>query len=189
MIKQYKQNLLNLYNKHKNQHYVQEGLCWYSSARTYFGQLADKYKLPHNKVYAVVAALSPFQRWETQLTKTEPFIAAELRKKGMGRFPGFRSNVRTARYLLHSKEEPKLTGRKVSAFYKNLSGDSTEVTLDRHAISAALGVKQKENYRIDNNTFSAIRRAYVECAQRVNLGLSTFQAIIWTIWKRNARSA
>lgn len=174
----YQENLLRLFEL-TPENIRAEGVQWYPSARLYFTQLARKYKLQPRIVLGVVAALSPFVSWKTQLLHTEGFIRNELKKKGSGRFPGFKPNIRNARNIMAGMPPLEvLKGPKTRAFYKNLIGLTNHVTLDRHAISAALNVKV-----IDHDDLKGIAMAYRKAARKVGLGLSHFQAVIWQMWR------
>jgi len=176
-------NLLELYHN-APPNIKQEGLLWYSSARTYYSQLARKLHLKPRVVLGVVAALSPFVKWSTQLALTEKFITDELHQKGSGSFPGFPANLRTARSILGGTPVLEaLNGPKTRAFYKNLIGRKKPITLDRHAISAALGKKISPKERHTKAQLRDIHRAYVEAAKQERVGNCDFQAIVWSTWR------
>jgi hypothetical protein len=177
------QNLCNLYHN-APPNIKQEGLLWYQSARTYYSQLARKLHIKPSKVLGVVAALSPFVSWPTQLRHTEKFIVDEMEKAGSGRFPGFGANLRTARSILGGTSVLQaLKGPKVRAFYKNLIGRKKPITLDRHAISAAIGRKIGQRDKHTKSQLKLIKEAYESASSHAGIGNCDFQAVIWATWK------
>ena len=174
-------NLKFLYDS-TNESLRREGRLWYPAANEYFSQLANKYGLQPSKVMGVVAALSPFVGWKTQLDRTEAFIRDETQQRGTGRFPGFSRNILNARLILHDLQpEQVLVGPKVRAFYQNLMGDTQILTLDRHAISAALG---KKTLRVPLKLSQEITEGYWNAANTAREYPRDFQAIIWLQWRQ-----
>jgi len=173
-----KSNLLLLFQE-CSEKIKQEGKLWYPAAQVYFCDLAKKYNLREDTILGIVAALSPFVSWQTQLKQTETFLLTQ-------NFPGFKSNILAARRILNGVPPGfVLKGQKVSVFFANLMGNTSHVTLDRHAISAAVGRKIGQHEKLSRTMFNQIRTAYMEAADMVKpqINVRDFQAIIWNWWK------
>jgi hypothetical protein len=79
-----------------------------------------------------------------------------------------------------------LGGDKVRAFYRNLTGDFSCVTIDRHAIAisgwdgkglSAAGVPTSRLY-------ARVQTAYKFAGERLNLTGAEAQALTWNHWRR-----
>src|SRR5206468_38808 len=74
-------------------------------------------------------------------------------------------------------------GPKVNSFARNLSGDDTVVTVDTHAMQAALN-DVKSTYTLKWGPYNIFARCYVDAAKRIGRAPAEFQAILWFTWKR-----
>ena len=177
-----------LYRKNLRAWYAQstdderaEGLDWYPSARREVARIACDYRLPNRMVAHVIAALSPRNKWERNLADAEAFVAAFLENRPMPSANTFSSNRRSAWRVLH--ENAEATGRKVSSFAANLTGDDDTLTVDTWTIRAATGGRVDT---VQNLTeYREVARAYVAVARELGLTPASLQAIIW-IAIRNA---
>jgi len=167
---------------------------WYETAGAWCRLLDADYDMPIGTAAGYVAALSPLNSWEAQLHFTEPSIAACLALIKAGyrphegiRGPGFFANRDKASRILQG-ELPLdvLGGDKVRAFYRNLMGDFSVVTIDRHAVTvsgwtgkglSAAGVPTSRLY-------ARISMAFIFAGERLGMTGPEIQALTWNHYRR-----
>jgi hypothetical protein len=167
---------------------------WYENAGSWCNGLDADYDLPPGTVAGYVAALSPLNSWDSQLKFTPGSIAQCLYLISKGRRPhegitgpGFFSNRdKAARILQGEAPLDVLGGDKVRAFFRNLTGDYSCVTIDRHAIAitgwdgkglSAAGVPTSRLY-------SRVETAYKFAGESLDLTGPEIQALTWSHWRR-----
>lgn len=139
-----------------------------------------------NKVAGVIAALSPQRHWKTNLKLAKEFIkAGEARH-----MPVF---LKKARDIVQSDGSVEaisdiLKGRKITSFFLNIVGDdeSKTLTIDRHALSIALGKKtSEEDYRgITKNQYQFFVNAYIIEAKKVGVSPLLMQSSTWVRYRK-----
>lgn len=158
-----------------------EGEDWYATAQDFCAGLAGFSGYPLHAVCGVVAALSPQRSWG------ENQRAAHRLCTGRPIF-GLTRNTEKARRILQGETietvlqppNPKrITGRKVRAFYENLTGNEIAVTVDRHAACIA-GVCDHLDSR---NRYVEVASAYQYAATVRHTTPSTMQAVTWVAWR------
>lgn len=169
-------------------------LSWYRDAQAWIGEVAGRLDIPQNRLAGFVAAMSPQNGWDDQRRYTEAGAAAaiailETRESSRDTEtveraartivgPGFDSNKRKATRIL-TGEDPLavLSGPKVRAFYRNLTGDTQAVTIDRHATVIAWG--ENAPLSLTAKRYVEASAAYVEAGSRLGLAPSAIQALTW----------
>src|SRR5262245_188342 len=142
------------------------GLSWYPSAAAEAQTLADRHGYDHRTIAACIAAISPQCNWNDNLRIARELVSGAPKISG-GALPG---NVRIAKRALADRAiaiDPYFqSAPKVCAFARNLSGDGEPVTVDSHAVQAALndplfrkGLKVAP-YRIVADVYQAIAREF-----------------------------
>jgi hypothetical protein len=158
------------------------GEQWYPKARAIVSQWAEHYGQSVETVACVVAALSPQNNWPTNLIQADDILAN--RPVSIG---GIRANIDKAERILRDRAIRTIEyfpqGPKVASFAINLSGDDTAVTVDTHAMQAALANVQS-TYTLKWQPYICFATAYEIAANRVGRLSAEFQAIIWHTWKR-----
>jgi hypothetical protein len=163
---------------------------WYQFAGGFAHGLDADFDLPCGTSAGFIAALSPLNSWEMQIEYSPPSIAAVLRllRKGLDARqaavgivgPGFFSNRhKAARILAGENPLSVLSGDKVRAFYANLTGDMSQVTIDRHALAIAGWEKSLTPAAYRRLTF-----AYRMAAENLDLEPAEVQALTWCHWRR-----
>lgn len=161
---------------------VRDGQEWYPKAREIVRQWSAHYSLDVRTVAAVVAVISPQCAWENNLIIADDVLA--------GRLPSvhgaLNANLQKAYRIIAdgavdvSRYSPG--GFKVQSFASNLAGNDGAVTVDTHAMQAALGDPtfagcfRRPHYLI----YSEV---YRQAARKVRRLPSEFQAIVWLAWK------
>lgn len=171
--------LLGWYSK-ATQDQLNRGLHWYDEAKRQCEILAMYYGIPTNVAAAIVAILSPACQWERNLRDAAQLLSR--REKAV--VTTYRRNKEKALKLLECGDLSLVSGNKVSAFFANLMGDHTVVTVDRWA-AKAVGI---DGHKVSTNgaLYRRIANAYKEAAQRVGISPAQFQAIVWLVIREHS---
>mgnify|MGYP003639389834 FL=1 len=186
---------------------VSHGIAWYAEAYEQCRIMADRYDLPIYIVAGVVAALSPNNRWSTNVTNAYDLINAwhnddtpdnvsvctynAMKLKAWSILREMPDRYEENDTLIVDEVKTILNGKKIVCFYENIMGDDT-CTIDGHARNIAynervnltdnktsIGVKEYANLQ------DAYRIAASRC--RVNgrrLKAYELQAITWVTWRK-----
>lgn len=179
---------------------VREGKRWYSDAAKIAESISDETGISHLKVAGVIAALSPQNPWDRNVTDARNICqvysidgkdAAQAVKVGT-----FGANKAKAIKILQCEGLVDyvtvchiLNGQKVVNFYRSILGHDDAVCVDGHAYSIWLGerVSTKDTPKLTTNLYNRIAEDYRECTTKINeiLGSnykpSTVQAITWVV--------
>lgn len=159
-----------------------EGRLWYPRARRIIREWSEHYDYPRETVACVVAAISPQCPWERNLIIADDILARRAPSIG-----GIRANIDKAIAIRDNCAISTLdyfkSGPKVACFAANLAGDNTLVTIDTHAIQAAL-LDTTVSFGLRWPQYQVVAECYATAASKVNYRPATFQAIIWCAWKR-----
>jgi hypothetical protein len=181
-------NLLTYYDQ-ANDTLFKAGASWYRYAQTFCERVARECKITPKMAAFVIAALSNNIPWEDQVRDTIPFVL-HIRRGGDW-------NVSPGRFLPACKEKAArilagdfdaLTGPKVTVFARNMLGDYTHVTIDRHAVRGAL-----RRHTDDNETSrwvaakgkkrKMLEAAYHEASRLRAIEPAILQAVVWTVYR------
>lgn len=160
---------------------------WYVYQQYTLLSIANDYGVSLNTVTYVTATLSPALSWEKNLESVKAFFDGWFGRYGNNRQTAYGSNVRKCSDYMFGLRSGKPTGRKVSAFYQNLLGDTQTLTLDRHAIRAARwGVRnmggESGEQKICGQEFAVVENAYRKAAELLEVSPSYLQALIWQLF-------
>lgn len=171
-----------------------DGLTWYTEAREFIKVVAKKFELPTAIVAGVVAVTSPRKGWGAnkdiayQLCEMYTQHATEedvLSIKG-----AFRTNLAKAWNILRMTEADNVydyvRGPKVTAFYANLLGIDSALTLDTHALRAWAGHTDRISW--SKKELTQAETDYRNAASRTDVTVAQFQAIIWVVWRERIMS-
>lgn len=172
---------------------------WYPLAKEIATNIGLKYGVSTNTAAAVIAALSPNNKWERNCKDAENLIAAYvaggIKQAADVKVCTYGANKAKALVILESEEsgyDAILNGRKVVAFYHCIMGDDYAVVVDGHAYSVWIGERltMKEVPAIGKKLYAAIVDDYVEAAGIINVmhgcnyTAAQIQAITWVAHKR-----
>lgn len=162
------------------------GRGWYRDARRIARRLGRQHGMTPSRVAAVIAALSPRQRWRVNVTQAERLLAG-----WDGPYSAFPRQLEKARAIINgARPADVLTGIKEHAFWRAIAGDDTAVTVDRWAIQTATGetgARAYETLNKDNRARRAIAAAFTEAAELAGERPREFQAILWIAERGNAQ--
>ncbi len=160
---------------------------WYGYAGQWCAELDRDYSLPCGSVAGFVAALSPLNSWPSQVKFTPASLSNGLELIHAGESaihgilgPGFSSNKdKAARILAGEKPLDVLGGDKVRAFFRNLTGDFSVVTIDRHAL-AICGLDEG----ITSKRYAQASKAFAMAGARLGITGAETQALTWVHWRK-----
>jgi len=145
------------------------------------------------KACGVIAALSPMVKWEKNLELAYMLVVQDVSPEDM---PCLKTNARKAKAILESNgSDPAileiLSGKKVSAFFLNIQypDDSIHLTMDRHAVSIAIGKKlTDEKLQMTAGQYEFLSECYRYTAAKLGINALLLQSATWLFWRRNGRS-
>ncbi len=171
---------------------VAQGLVWYSNANQTAQWLAGSYHVSLESACGVLAALSPGNPWDKNITDAEEFIRAYV-SGNRGRYLpkvgsyGRKNRVKAERILTGKFPLDVLGGDKVRAFYSNILCPDARgiVTIDRHAKCCAVGVKLADKATLVRPAeYRYLTRHFLRCSEIVGVLPTQFQAVVWVTWRR-----
>lgn len=183
------ENILAVYER-ANEWDIAEGLTWYAEAHRLCVIFSKRYDKPLDVVIAVMAALSPRNKWSQNVKDTERILQAvndgepeDFIKTGTTHL--FRDR---AYKIARTGNIGLLRGPKVWSFYKNIYDyDFTDrVTVDVWAARVVEGVFSGL-VKLDNRIYNKIEREYQEAAKLLGLRPLELQAITWVTVRRYAK--
>lgn len=163
------------------------GANWYPIARRIVGRWSIQYGYSPETVAVIIAALSPQCDWHQNLVGAESILVG-------GIATGTRclqACIRKAVYLRESNAclddliDVMPHGAKVNHFAANLCGLDHCVTIDTHAMQAALDnpIAVVPSTAFHWNQYRTFESAYVDTATDLGIVPTAFQATLWLSWK------
>ena len=175
-----------------------DGIVWYANAYADCKRIAVDCDVPIHIVVGVVAALSPNNKWDRNVTNARDLIEGYLNGDHV-------ENIKVSTYnamknkawaILEAMPDTDnvitiLNGQKITSFYQNIMGYDT-CTVDGHAKNIFYGVRHgltDDKTNVGKREYKEISQAYVDAGKRVRVNgrpLKAFeiQAITWVVWRR-----
>ena len=181
---------------------VVAGSDWYTDAHKIAGRIASMYNLHHAVVAAVIAALSPNNKWERNCQDAENIIAAYyhgteddalLVKVCTYKANKIKAIKCLAKGIGYDDLKTILNGPKVIEFFHCISGSTPrDVCIDGHAYSIWFGERLtlKKVPNIGKRLRERIKEDYITVTDWINEELDTsyepsqIQAITWVAHRR-----
>ena len=184
-------NIISVYrDADETQH--AEGLLWYSDAQKAAHNIAVKYDIAVYIAVAVIAALSPNNKWSRNIVNADALIGAFIRGDGLlsVKVSTYHAMKRKAWDILAARPDydgakAMLKGQKITSFFMDIMGEFN-VTIDGHARNIAYGERvglTDDRTNIGVREYRALQAAYEEAARRVGLMPYQLQAITWRVWR------
>jgi hypothetical protein len=171
---------------------VNEGLLWYSDAKQAAHDIAVKHGVPVYIVVAVIAALSPNNKWSRNVVNADALIGAFVNGDGIDavRVSTYNKMKQKAWDILAARPDydgakRMLKGQKITSFFMDIMGEFN-VTIDGHARNIAYDERvglTDDRTNIGVREYRAIQAAYEEAARRLRLMPYQLQAITWRVWR------
>jgi len=173
---------------------IKHGLTWYVNANSDCKEIAEKLELPLHIVIGVVSALSPNNKWERNIINAEDLCTAFINGQDMdsikvSTYHKMKEKAWSILQSMPSYEETIeiLNGKKIVSFFRNISGDETDITIDGHARNIYYNDKQgltTPNTNIKKNEYKDIQKAYARASKKLGIKAYELQAITWLAWRR-----
>jgi hypothetical protein len=177
-----------------------DGANWYGRASDAAQIIGDRYSLPMNAVAGVIAALSPNNKWERNVTDAEllcrAYVLGGHAAADKIKVSTYGANkIKALRILAGESPLSVLGGLKVRAFYLCIMGDSSSVCVDGHAYAIWTGerIATTRTPKITPKLYAAISADYIKAADTINSILGAdytaaqIQAITWITYRRMVR--
>jgi len=169
------------------------GFTWYKIANTECLKIANKFEMPLYIVVGVVAALSPNNKWDRNITNGHDLIEAFINGDHMEsvKVSTYHKMKEKAWCILESMpdyEETKrqLNGQKIVCFFENIMGEDT-CTIDGHARNIYYGERiglTNDKTNIGKKEYQFLQSEYKKLANEYGMKAYEMQAITWVVWRR-----
>jgi len=169
------------------------GFTWYKIANIECLKIADKFEMPLYIVVGVVAALSPNNKWDRNITNSHDLIEAFINGDHMEsvKVSTYHKMKEKAWCILESMpdyEEIKrqLNGQKIVCFFENIMGEDT-CTIDGHARNIYYGERiglTNDKTNIGKKEYQFLQSEYKKLANEYGMKAYEMQAITWVAWRR-----
>ncbi len=180
---------------------IQQGKDWYQRAYDLSVSLIHTYDgLTLGQAIGVIAALSPNNKWERNCADAESMI--KLWHVGedsrQAKVCTYNTNKDKAARILELESvdteaiQDILSGQKVVAFYRCISGFKDTVCVDGHAFAIFMGerIPTTKTPNIGKALYAAITRSYILASERsfdacgYGLTPAEVQAVTWVTYRR-----
>lgn len=175
-----------------------EGAAWYRNARLFSYRVSRQYGVSLRKVCAMLAALSPRNKWARNQSDCENLIACLVgRTNEFPKCGTYGAMVRKAVKIFHSKDDSTdtmltlLNGQKITAFFLNIYDcNSQRVTVDTWIQLISLGkyIETVKRPVLTKNDYKLIEESIREVASTKKIAPPVLQAVLWVSFKRMTES-
>lgn len=181
MIDEYIENLRRIFND-ATEDDLEAGIGWYATAHSLAQDIAYRCDMTVDQVAGVIAALSPQNRWPSNLIDAAAYCEAANTGNPKPSARTFLLNQERAWVIANGTADWRevLKGPKVRAFAANISGNLEPVTVDLWATRAATGDPKAGSPKNEKQR-QAIQSAYAVLADETGLLPAQFQAVIWCV--------
>lgn len=189
----YTDNILDTYHQATGEE-VYNGIHWYNLAQELSTGVSSRLGVPLTTVVGVIAALSPNNKWERNITNGSDLIEAYLRGDPI-------ESVKVSTY--HTMKDKawsimvdalttdkdiltRLNGQKIKSFYECIIGHDT-CCIDGHAFNIRNGKKvglSDNKTNIGKKLYAEVQEDYVKAGSVLGLKAYEVQAVTWVAWRR-----
>jgi len=170
---------LDKYFNLSNDQQITDGLNWYKAANTFCIETAKQFNTTSSVVASIVSALSPRNKWHTNLKDTINVLNAVKNNLGPTdiKVSTFHSNKFKAFAIATGKTEITNESRKTYSFVRNVGQlDADRVTIDVWHLRACFGETMGS---IGKLAYDQIESLTIRKAKRLGIKGFEYQAIIW----------
>lgn len=185
-VKQQANRVLKWYRAATKQQVI-EGMHWYNDAHVLASTLAAKYGISVLQVAQVISVLSPQKKWEQNKKETVALIHWHF----TGDAPQFglfatASTIAECHDILRGDFLIPARRTKTYSFADNIAylGNSTEITIDRHALRVCYDDVTTKIDKVGVNDYKFARQAYQQVADSLGIKAYQLQAITWVTYKQ-----
>ena len=163
---------------------------WYEEANDFAYGIVHQFlnikEISVAKVCGIIAALSPLKSWEENKKITITFL-----RDGKGKHTKMFTDK--AQAILDSDGNINtiaeiLNGNKITSFFLNIFNPKTSpsVTVDRHAVSIALGKSVTgDSLQMSNNQYNFFQNCYRIAAEMRGVRPLKMQSVTWVQWRKD----
>jgi hypothetical protein len=167
------------------------GRDWYFGAWDWCKKTASEYNVTPEHVAALVAILSPRNRWVTNLRDAEGVLEAVRNGETPMNFTAHTTNkfkFRAFDFAI-TGDFDLIRGQKVNSFFDNITRphESEEVTVDVWAERISIGDLHQPGSTLTAKKYQALVAEYREAAAALGLRPLVLQAITWVVARRLAK--
>tara|TARA_R110000772_G_scaffold46677_1_gene106394 strand:+ start:1821 stop:2351 length:531 start_codon:yes stop_codon:yes gene_type:complete len=164
-----------------------QGMQWYNEAHTLAVKLAAQHGVTVIQAAQVISILSPQKKWD--MNKREAVAIFNEHFKGIQYGYGYYATVRTLREVHAIMEGDYLIPikrTKTYSFADNIAylEESTEITVDRHALRVCYDDTSARINKVGINDYKYAREAYQLVADSLGIKGYQLQAITWVTYKQ-----
>lgn len=173
-----------------NQCTEQDKIHWYEEANKFALLLTKESHLTIQQTCGIIAALSPLKQWNEN-KRIAALLTQDINTKGI-HTPLCTNKARKIANLSSFEADNEeiinniLKGQKIKAFFHNIlhPNYSINVTIDRHALSIAVGKKLTgRNMKMSEKEYNFYVSAYKETAKKLNISPVLLQSATWNRWR------
>ena len=182
-------HLKRILSEANSQNYI-EGMAWYNDANQFCIDQGIKYQVSTELVASVVAALSPRNKWARNKIDAENVVSHKFKGSELNHVSTYGKMLKKALILCddtlsHNDRIKILNGPKIQAFYCNIIGDDSRVTVDSWIMQAASGKYKSEKKRkpLTIKRYRSIELSIKKLAIEKNIKPYQAQAIIWVTFQ------
>ena len=186
-------NIIAIY-KLANPSEIKHGLTWYVNAHADCKKIAIELDLPIHIVIGVTSALSPNNKWERNIVNAKDLCKAFIDGQDMDsiKVSKYHKMKQKAWHILetmptYDETITILNGKKIVSFFRNISGDETDITIDGHARNIYYNDRQgltTPYTNIRKLEYLDIQKAYLRASKKLGIKAYELQAITWVAWRR-----
>ena len=168
------------------------GMAWYPDAQKQAHGIAIKHDMPVYIVVAVIAALSPNNKWTRNVQNADALIGAFIRGDAMetvkvSTYHKMKAKAWRILQKIPDYDDAKrmLNGQKITSFFMDIMGEFN-VTIDGHARNIAYNERvglTDDRTNIGVREYRALQDAYKDAAKQIGIMPYQLQAITWTVWR------
>lgn len=162
--------------------HIAAGKLWYVEARTFCSGLSIRFGISPEKATGVVAALSPGIAWEANKRMAERLLSAWEDGEAADGLQAYQAQINKAYAILDGAPLPDALGPtawKTRAFYANMTGDLSSVTIDRWILRALGRGEDVRTHMELLNVYSAFAELFVRASREIGLAPCELQAAVW----------
>lgn len=166
---------------------IEHGRLWYRQAHSLARLLAQVARSSVSQAAGVLAALSPLNRWEDNVSDAFGMAKYGALSPCRTTHP---NRVKAALILQGHEAGEVLSGRKVRAFWRNIADpwSAVEVPVDRHVYRVAMGwhVAPRDAAPRSDEEYSEVERAYGVAGAQAGLTAASTASVAWLIARRES---
>lgn len=163
---------------------VEEGLRWYEDANLFCTTQAKAFGFSVEVVAGIVSALSPATDWDRNKADAIQVLANNRDHKFGTYGPNAAKAFAIRDVAAQERIDAFFKADKTFNFYQNIVNPSAAeyVTIDRHALSVALGYVRKDK-SVTTVEYRELSAAYKLAARKAGMLPQQIQAITWCVWR------